>query len=295
MHALPRYANKVHGRVVRQAGVNWLQYWFFMYYDDPGFLGVGAHQGDVELIQLRLAASGQPDAVTYAQHRSGVTADWDQVETHTLSPVVYISRGTHASMLRAGDLFSDRSLVPDHNDAHGPRVQLDLIPLSEAETPWAFWPGNWGGTRPASQLLGETGTHASSPAGLPQRAAWTDPAGFHAACEPADPPPIGQRHVTDLPAPPAPLLDAEHDAEEGVVKIRYDIPTGPPDASPSALVIGVDASDGRLPPATNVVKLAGATGELEVPAGFDEQPVRITATVHADNGAIGPTSAAQAR
>jgi hypothetical protein len=36
MHALPRYANCVHGRVASDStGVRWLQYWFFMYYDNP--------------------------------------------------------------------------------------------------------------------------------------------------------------------------------------------------------------------------------------------------------------------
>ena len=78
MHAKPGYANKAHGRIVEQDGLTWLQYWFFMYYDDPGFLGLGTHEGDVEMIQIRLDAAGQPDVVSYAQHRSGVRAPWNR-------------------------------------------------------------------------------------------------------------------------------------------------------------------------------------------------------------------------
>jgi hypothetical protein len=291
MHAMAGYANRVHGRVVEQAGVTWLQYWFFMYYDDPGFLGFGTHEGDIEMIQLRLAPSGQPEAVTYAQHRSGVSAAWDEVEQQNSAPVVYSARGTHASMLRKGDLvISDRSLVPDHNDAKGPRVQLELIALSEAQTPWAFWPGHWGGTKPESGLLGKVGVEANSPAALGGHTAWKDPAGFHASCDAADLPPVGEAHVSGVQAPPAPLLEVEHDATNGTVKVKYQIPPGPPGAAPASLVIGVDSSNGSLPPATTVVHLAGSAGELEAPVGPDTASVTVSATVHADTGATSDTA-----
>jgi hypothetical protein len=292
MHGLAGYANKVHGRVVEQAGVTWLQYWFFMYYDDPSFLGLGTHEGDIEMIQVRLAPSGQPEAVSYAQHRSGVTANWNQVEQQSSSPVVYSARGTHASMLRAGDLLSDRSFVPDHNDAHGPRVQLDLIALSEAQTPWAFWPGHWGGTKPEDQILGQVGVEANSPTAPNQHRAWTDPAGFHAGCEAADLPPVGEVHRTGLPEPAAPLLQVKRDPARGVVNVKFEAPAGPAGVTPASLVIAVDSSSGLQPPATTVVALPAAGGELEAPIGPDAGSVTIRATVHADNGAVSPTSTA---
>lgn len=295
MHALAGYANKVHGRVVEQAGVAWLQYWFFMYYDDPSFLGLGTHEGDIEMIQLRLAPNGQPDAVSYAQHRSGVSASWDEVEHQGSSPVVYSARGTHASMLRAGDLVSDRSFLPDHNDAQGPRVQLDLIPLSEAQTPWAVWPGRWGATRPEDQILGQVGIEANSPSAPNQHGAWNDPAGFHAGCEAADLPPIGEVHRTGLAEPHPPLLDAQRDATGGVVRVKYQIPATPAGATPTSLVIAVDSSNGQLPPATTVVPLAAATGELEARVSPDATSVTIRAAVHADNGAVSPTTAVSAQ
>ena len=128
----------------------------------------------------------------------------DKVEQQGASPVVYSARGTHASMLRAGELISDRPFLPDHNNGKGPRVLLDLIPLSEAQTPWAFWPGRWGGTRPEDQILGDVGVEANSPAPPSQHKAWSDPAGFHNDCEPADVPPVGTAHQVDRPAPPNP-------------------------------------------------------------------------------------------
>ena len=290
MHALAGYANKVHGRVVEQAGVTWLQYWFFMYYDDPSFLGLGTHQGDIEMIQLRLAPSGQPEAVSYAQHRSGVTANWDQVEQQNSSPVVYSARGTHASMLRAGHLISDRSLVPDHNDAKGPRVQLGLIALSPAQTPWAFWPGHWGATKPEEQILGQVGVEANSPTAPNQHRAWTDPAGFHAGCAAADLPPIGAMHQSGLRAPAQPVLEVARNAAAGAVNVTFDVPAGPADVTPASLVIAVDSSNGQLPPATTVVRLPAATGELTAPVSPDARSVTVRATVHAANGAVSPTT-----
>jgi hypothetical protein len=290
MHALAGYANKVHGRVVEQAGITWLQYWFFMYYDDPSFLGLGTHEGDIEMIQLRLTPSGQPDVVSYAQHRSGVTANWNQVEQQNSSPVVYSARGTHASMLRAGDLISDRSFVPDHNDAKGPRVQLGLIALSQAQTPWAFWPGHWGGTKPEDQILGQVGVEANSPTAPNQHRAWTDPAGFHASCEAADLPPVGAMHQSSLPAPAQPVLDVQRDAVAGSVNVKFQAPAGPAGVTPASLVIAVDSSNGQLPPATTVVGLPAPTSELTAPVSPGATSVTIRATVHAANGAVSPTT-----
>lgn len=246
------------------------------------------------MIQLRLDASGQPDVVTYAQHRSGVTAAWAQVEQQGSAPVVYSARGTHASMLRAGDLFSDRSFLPDHNDAGGPRVQLDLVELSESLTPWAYWPGRWGGTRPEDQILGQVGVEANSPTAPSQHRAWTDPAGFHAGCEAADVPAVGQMHTAGLPQPPPPQVQVRVDAARGAASVSYEIPPAPPGAAPSQLVIGVDSSNGALPPATTVVHLTGTSGELEAPLPAGATSVEIRATTHAENGAVSPTATATA-
>lgn len=293
MHARPGYANKAHGRVVVQGGVTWLQYWLFMYYDDPGFLGLGRHQGDVEMIEIRLDAHGTPDAAAYAQHRSGVRANWDAVEREGDAPVVYSARGTHASMLRHGELISDRSFLPDHNDARGPRVRPDLVALSDTQTPWALWPGSWGATKPEDQILGNVGVEASSPRGPVGHRAWTDPAGFYAACDDADAPPIGSPHVSASPAPPAPRLHIDVDSAAGLARVSYTVDSGA--VAPSRLVVGLDTSNGRLPPATTSVALTGTTGSLtaRLPAGATS--VQVRATAHAPDGTASATTTASAQ
>lgn len=292
MHARPGYANKVHGRVAVQNGVTWLQYWFVMYYDDPGFLGFGTHEGDIEMIQLRLGADAQPEEVSYAQHRSGVRAPWSQVEQQAGAPVVYSARGTHASMLRAGTLHSDRSFIPDHNDNAGTRVRPDLVTLTAELTPWAFWQGFWGSTRPPDVDLGRLGIEANSPTGLPRHPAWRDPASFHASCEPAVVPPVGATQTAELSAPPAPVLRATPVPERGVVRIRYAIPAGAT-APATGLVIGVGSPGDGSPPATTLIRDPGASGEIEAPLGAG--PVEVRATTHSDQGAVSATAAAPAQ
>lgn len=292
MHARPGYANQAHGRVVEQAGVTWLQYWFFMYYDDPGFLGLGKHEGDIEMVQIRLDATGQPDAVSYAQHRSGVTASWSEVEQQGSSPVVYSARGTHASMLRSGELVSDRSFLPDHNDAGGPRVQLALIVLSETRTPWAFWPGRWGGTRPEDQILGHVGIEANSPTAPNRHKAWSDPAGFHADCQRAHLPPVGEPHVSPAPAPPQPNLTTTLDRKANAVTVKFEIPDTRGAAEAHSLVVGVDPSGGHAPPATTAIRLTGRSGQLSAPVPPGTQSVQVRATTHSADGTSSSTATA---
>jgi hypothetical protein len=291
MHGRPGYANKAHGRVIVDgAGVTWLQYWFFMYYDDPGFLDLGTHEGDIEMIQLKLGPDGQPDAVSYAQHRSGVQANWADVEKQGPAPVVYSARGTHASMLRGGDLVSDRSFLPDHNDGKGPRVQLGLIELTEAQTPWAYWPGNWGNTHPENQILGNVGVEANSPTAPNRHQAWTSPDKFHASCEAADVPPIGKAQTSDLATPARPVLQVVHDANRGVVQVKYRIPARKGAAPATSLVIGVDSSNGQLPPATTVFPITKSTGVLEARITPDATSTVIRATAHSAEGGVSTTS-----
>ena len=70
LHRQARYANRVYGHARRDAqGRLWLQYWLFYYYNDFQLLGPllsgGKHEGDWELVQLRLNAAEQPEQVVY--------------------------------------------------------------------------------------------------------------------------------------------------------------------------------------------------------------------------------------
>jgi hypothetical protein len=286
MHSLPDYGDRVHGRAVRDAsGTWWLQYWLFMYYDDPGFLGFGRHEGDIEMIQLRLDASGLPNAVSYSQHRSGVRAAWSQLEMAMtpdgLVPVTYSARGSHANLLRSGTSISTRSFLPDHNDGQGYRVRPQLVVLSDAGPAWALWPGSWGGTH-ASGPLGDIGVEANSPTAPTRHLAWHQPDVFHASCDPPadDLPPPGQPMGLALARPAAPLLTVEHDPQATLV--HYIVP--PDGTAPAAakIVASLVSKDPSVPAHTVSTEVTGTSGTVALPPAPEGSEVR--ATVHTENG-----------
>ena len=107
------HTDVIYGTVVPRAGGDglWLQYWFFYICNaSPAHVSnMGVHEGDWEMIQVRLNSSEAPDEVTYAQHRGGRSAPWpgtasgrDEVEVVDGRPVVYVALGTHASYMRIG-------------------------------------------------------------------------------------------------------------------------------------------------------------------------------------------------
>jgi hypothetical protein len=291
MHADPQYANKVHGRVAVDArGSRWLQYWFFYYYDDPAFLGFGTHEGDIEMIQLRLDARDQPDAASYSQHRSGLRASWNQVELTDSPdgpvPVTYSARGSHANLLRAGQQVSTRSFLPDHNDGLGPRIRPELIVMSDAATPWSMWPGTWGGTR-AGGLLGDIGISANSPAALTAHKAWNDPAGFHASCDVADLPPVGQPALLAADGPPAPVLIPR--ASDTGMTVQVDVPPDPTRPAATKVVVGLVPMNAPVPAITRTVALRGPTATVELPDPPADATYEVRATTHSDTGMTSET------
>lgn len=62
----PAYADRVYGRVVRDGGRTWLQYWIWFYYNPKHLLGFGAHEGDWELVQIGLGPGDEPEVAIYA-------------------------------------------------------------------------------------------------------------------------------------------------------------------------------------------------------------------------------------
>ena len=291
MHAEAQYANKVHGRVVVDAGgTRWLQYWFFYYYDDPAFLGFGTHEGDIEMIQFRLDARDQPDAASYSQHRSGLRASWNQVELTDSPdgpvPVTYSARGSHANLLRVGQQISTRSFLPDHNDGLGSRTRPELVVLSDAGTPWSLWPGTWGGTR-ATGPLGDIGIAANSPAALSAHKAWNDPAGFHASCDVADLPPVGQPALLAAAGPPAPVLIPR--AGDTGTTVQVDVPPDPNRPAATKVVVGLVPMDAAMPAITRTVALRGPTATVELPDPPADAAYEVRATTHSDTGMTSET------
>src|SRR4029453_11988420 len=89
LHADVRYADRAYGYVVHEA-------------NGP----TGLHEGDWEMIQLRMGREGVPNAATFAQHRDGEAFNWSDLELRESPdgqvPVVYGGRGSPASFASEG-------------------------------------------------------------------------------------------------------------------------------------------------------------------------------------------------
>jgi hypothetical protein len=297
MHLTPGYGDRVHGRVaIDKSGARWLQYWLFMYYDDPGFLGLGTHQGDLEMIQLRLDANDQPDVASYSQHRSGLQATWAQLEHAATAdgpvPVTYSARGSHANLLRSGIQISTRSFLPDHNNGQGDRVQPELIVLSDTQAPWSLWPGAWGASR-ATGPLGQIGITANSPAALPRHRAWNDPAGFHASCDVADDvPPAGQPTGAATPTPPPPQITSiQRNATTTTVHLTIPAHPGP---TPTTVIAGLVSPDPTTPAVTASAHIVGTTATVEIPTPPGGGSWSVHATTSSEAGVPSETTVAAA-
>src|SRR3954471_1174384 len=195
----PELRDWVFGRVhLVNDHTKWLQYWFFYFYDDPSMaMQLGAHEGDWEMIQLRILRTGEdswkPDVAVYAQHKYGSQSGWLDVEKDGDRPIVYSARGSHASYFHAG--LYDTEWVDVADGKGPPRPDLRLMVIDDkARTPaWAYWPGHWGDTRPdegrhftrlLARIKGLRAALATSPDTPCCHDHWKDPDAFlHKATE----------------------------------------------------------------------------------------------------------------
>ncbi len=79
-----------YGRAVRAAGGGrWLQYWRWHEHNkqDRGILRTGRHEGDWELVQVRVDRAEQPVEAVYAQHSGGERCGWPEVRTRGAAPI----------------------------------------------------------------------------------------------------------------------------------------------------------------------------------------------------------------
>ena len=173
MEGDPRYGGRLYGRVVREdGGRDWLQYWFWLYYNPKNLFGFGKHEGDWEMIQIGLGADGRPEALAYAQHDSGEARDAGDVEWVERDggrhPVVYVSPLSHASYFEAGT--HPYPVGIDHPYGDGPEAWLAVEPFGE----WVQWPGRWGNSeRVIARRIGN-----GPPSPSQQSSKWTSPAAF---------------------------------------------------------------------------------------------------------------------
>jgi hypothetical protein len=293
MHARPGYANQVYGFANRNSpGELWLQYWFFYYYNDKGLFGSGLHEGDWELVQFRLGAGEEPEVATYAQHTYGEKADWADVEKedgpHGPAAVVYSARGSHASYFRPGT-YTQAPVIPDHNDAKGPRVRPELNLITADSPTWVAWPGRWGSTGHILKLPFVT-IGADSPPGPRFHGAWDDPKAFHDAAKPARE--LGPEAGADIPKPIPPKIEVRR--EDGRAVVSYELPPAEPGVpEPKRLVVSLDGHKDGRPPATYAIDPHGRSGEKVLPLNLEALPYTVRAASADRDGVTGETTSAE--
>jgi hypothetical protein len=277
------HADVVYGRARHDGeGRLWLQYWFFYYYDDKGLLGLEQHEGDWEMVQLRLDAELAPEAATFAQHAGAERLSWNQVELADSGEgpalVVYPARGSHASLPRAGSF--EAPVVPDHNDGLGPRLRPALTVIADDGPSWVLWPGRWGATRRRECF------EADSPRGPREHPQWWDPAELHREARPWKG--GGANRGGQAPRP-----QIEARREGGLAILGYRFEEAAQDArEPARFVVAPFVDGDRDPSPSHSLAIDGREGSLalQLPDGRDWAGVR--ASVVSDRGVAGETMAA---
>jgi hypothetical protein len=269
----PPYSDVVYGHVaVDDQGGRWLQYWFFYLWNNKAFLGLGLHEGDWEMVQVRLDAGGKPKGMTCAQHTHGQRCAWGLVEKQGERPVIYVARGSQASYPSAGR--HDAPLVDDVADGKGARVSPRVEPLVDRVPRWVAWPGRWGST--SARWKAES----NSPVGPRQHGQWSDPLAFHADAVEYDP-----RRAAAMPPPPAPStprISARRDGGHAVVRCRFPRRKAhePP---PAQIIISIDSPEDDLPPATYTFAVDSGEFSIEHPLPLEPDRAYVVRASAADD------------
>jgi hypothetical protein len=246
LHKLAKYRDRVHGHARKDAqGRLWLQYWLFYYYNDYQLLGPlsgGNHEGDWELVQLRLDDAQEPQQLVFSQHKEAESKAWKDAPKAGATPLVYVARGSHANYFGKGTHWTGNWF--DQADGKGPQITPTLEFLEDSSPAWVLWPGFWGDTKPAGLPLDST-----SPRSPGVRQHWLDPSKL-----------AGAGPKTGAPKTPAPPRTTVQRTGGNVV-VTYD---APPDATALAVALRPKGSD--EPAVTKAFALDTAQGQLEVPA-----------------------------
>jgi hypothetical protein len=253
LHKLAKYSNRAHAHARKDAqGRLWLQYWLFYYYNDYQLLGPlsgGNHEGDWELVQIRLNAAEQPDQVVFSQHTDAESKAWKDAPKSGSTPLVYVARGSHANYFGKGTHWTGDWF--DQADGKGPQITPTLEFLDDRAPAWVLWPGFWGDTKPGVLPL-----DSSSPVSPGVRPHWLNPALLEGVGPKAGAPPT--------PAPPRTTVQRTGSN----VVVTYD---APPEATALAVALRPKGSDG--PAVTKAFKLDTSKGQVEIPADDREYDV----------------------
>jgi hypothetical protein len=286
LHAQPQYANRVYGHAATGTdGRLWLAYWFFYFYNDYNLIGpfikAGLHEGDWEMIQLRLDPAGQtPDLAVYAQHKHAEQQAWGQVQRVGDQPVVYPARGSHASYFSSGTHWTGDWF--DFADGKRPGPALTLHVISDAGTTdgWAMWPGRWGGTQPPPDDMNPL--DASSPRGPGGHAQYRDPdtllqtAVAHAAA--LTPPPADAS-----PAPP-PAIATTVVGDD--LHVAYDAHVD----NPTGLVVAIGETGDPEPPVIHRIPIDSRTGTAVIPGAGASQAGAVHVSIATDDATGSPAT-----
>ena len=181
-------------RVVAAAGEDlFLQYWLF-YPDNPCVLPPGRHDGDWELVQVKIERDGDgfvATQVTLAEHGKPVTHSVD-ADRRDRGPNVFVAVDSHACYFKEGAHPALLSDICDPAGNPGAKPTVTLLPIAPDKRDWVHWPGRWGldrggGTRLAVRLhlkptpwpltiLNKAGDSPASPAH--QGTSWRFPKAF---------------------------------------------------------------------------------------------------------------------
>lgn len=270
-----------HARRDRE-GRLWLQYWFFHYFFDRGWLGIEQHEGDWAMMQLRLGDDGEPVEATFAQAGgAGERLRWEDLERAESEDgpvaVVYPARGSHAPHPHAGSFPAP--VLADHNDGLGAAVRPRLEAIGDDGPPWALWPGRWGSTRRREYFEGD------SPRGPREQPHWWQPAELHAEARPR-----GEGRRDPGGEPPGLRLRARREAGLAIVSFEFEGPGGEQDAPVRIVVAPFDAGEGPSECRPFAVEGLSGTVALQLPLGRGWRGVRAAAT--SARGASGETAAA---
>jgi hypothetical protein len=266
LHANPRYANRMYGHaVVDSENRLWLQYWFFYFYNDynliGNFLKAGLHEGDWEMVQLRLQDDETPDLAVYAQHTAADTRPWNQVDVVPGAPdrpLVYVARGSHASYFEPGRHWTGHWFDYADGKRRTPDLSLNVVVEGKDSWRWIRWPGFWGDTKKGPSPL-----DSDSPRGPADHDQWDDPltlvkkADARAALRPED-----------RPKPPAaPFVRVEWAA--GTIRVNYTTTPGADRKIPRGLAVTINSPGEVEPPTTETFTISTRTGSVDVTTPVD--------------------------
>lgn len=164
----------VYARVYQdQFGTTFLQYWYWYYFNDGKAPGeYFDHEGDWEMVQLRLDANDAPIMATFAQHDVAERCPWAKMrKRYGTRPVVYPANGRHAAYFVNGQHPRPQTpLHHDDNNALGGEI-LPVATVVHSYTPFVRWPGKWG----------DSGSpEGPSPEGPASHSQWMDATDFEA-------------------------------------------------------------------------------------------------------------------